>query len=224
MKQINTKFGRLYEVRPGVYYPSVTTMIKYNSDETWLEEWRKREPNHKQIVLEASTIGTDLHYLCELYCTNTVAPSTFIPHIEAQELWPNMKIAIDDITNDFIFSEHRMCSDKLRVAGTCDLVACKDDRLIIIDFKNSRKRKSPSSIKNYYIQIAMYAQMVEEMYNYKVDTGYILIACRDTKTTQTIEVDINEWKSYAKIYSNNLWKQFETNPELQNLFKTGAAQ
>ena len=61
-------------------------------------------------------------------------------------------------------TEVHLFSDKLKVAGTCDLVCEIDNEVWIVDFKTSNHLQT-----TYDLQTAVYAQCYEECFGKKVD-------------------------------------------------------
>lgn len=81
---------------------------------------------------------------------------------------------------DFLYgNEIALFSRELRTAGRCDAIASVNNRIAIIDFKTSSKKKNIEYIENYFLQVSCYALMVEEMYGIEVEDAYILIAVED---------------------------------------------
>ena len=64
--------GRHYIIKEGLktfYLPSVTTIIGFNSDDTWLIKWRERigEKEADAISKFSANRGTCMHLFCEYY-------------------------------------------------------------------------------------------------------------------------------------------------------------
>ena len=72
-------------------------------------------------------------------------------------------------TPTLIETEVHLFSDKLKVAGTCDLICEIDDELWLIDFKTSNHIQT-----TYELQTAVYTQCYEECYGKKVEKQGIL--------------------------------------------------
>lgn len=69
-----------------------------------------------------------------------------------------------------------MCSDKLRVAGTSDLIAKYNGVLSIIDYKTKRKQQIERHVTDYFIQTTCYAHMFEEITGQKINQIVILVS------------------------------------------------
>ncbi|MFQ5496525.1 MAG: PD-(D/E)XK nuclease family protein, partial [Nitrosopumilus sp.] len=72
--------------------------------------------------------------------------------------------------------EQRMYSDKLKVAGTSDLIAEYNGELSIIDYKTKRKPQIDDFMCEYYLQTTCYAQMFQEVTGKKIDQVVILVS------------------------------------------------
>ena len=71
-----------------------------------------------------------------------------------------------------------MYSDDLKLAGTVDtVVTLKTGERVIMDFKNSRKPKTPGKVKDahYYEQMCAYGKMWEYCTKEKIENGIVLV-------------------------------------------------
>ena len=89
--------------------------------------------------------------------------------------------------NNIKAQEVQLYSDGLGVAGRVDCVGEYDGRLSVVDFKSSRKKKTKSMVKSYFLQATCYALMYEEMTKEKVDQIVILISAEDGTTKAFVE-------------------------------------
>jgi Kyanoviridae exonuclease len=64
--------GRWYTTPSGEKYPSVTTVLGWNSDKKWLDAWHDRMGKEEagKILTQAGARGTDVHALAEAYLNN----------------------------------------------------------------------------------------------------------------------------------------------------------
>jgi hypothetical protein len=157
----DTPNGRFYEVRPGVYYPSVTTILKPSASlAKWKAEVGEEEAEKRRHFGAAR--GTTMHNLLETYLANETIrlngtpPGVKFSFLNAVELLNH----IDEIH----FSEHILYSDTLKLAGQCDLFAKLWGTDSIIDFKTSSKPKKKEWITNYFCQETAYSLMLKELY------------------------------------------------------------
>ena len=72
--------------------------------------------------------------------------------------------------------EYPLYSDRLRAAGTSDLICKYAGKPTVLDYKTSSKRKKEEWIENYFIQSTAYALMVKERYDLDIEQIVIMIA------------------------------------------------
>ena len=87
-------------------------------------------------------------------------------------------------------------SKKLKVAGRVDCIAKIRDEIYIIDWKSSR-----SIHPSYYLQLAAYAQAVEEMTNLKIENTAILQMGASNKDHYRFSEEPN-WKENLKVFKS----------------------
>lgn len=166
--------GRRYYVTPsGMHLPSVTTVLKdyYKKDFT---AWRKRigEVEANAITHQAAARGTSLHSLCEKYMRNdadylkNVRPAAYADFLSVQSLL-DMNVSV------VMGVEFPLFSERLRTAGTADLICTWGNQPSVVDFKTSKRPKKEEWIEDYFVQAAVYGQMVKETYG--IDTTQIII-------------------------------------------------
>ena len=64
-------------------------------------------------------------------------------------------------------------------AGSCDLVASYNDKLAIIDFKQTNKPKQREWIGDYFLQMAAYGMAHDAVYNTAIELGVIMMCSKD---------------------------------------------
>ena len=101
-----------------------------------------------------------------------------------------------------------MYSDKLKVAGTSDLIAEYNGELSIIDYKTKRKPQIDDYMYEYYLQTTCYAQMFHEVTGQKIHQVVILVSSEKNTRQEFIkpcEDYIEPMTSrIEKYYLNNL--------------------
>ena len=128
---------RHYGVDDQTAYPSITSVISFiNRDK--FAEWRKKvgleAANAKSK--KATTRGTRLHKVFEEYCSNREYESLEeyqVPLI--QLMFKAAKPYLDDRIGNIYQQETRMCSHKLCLAGTVDMICDFDGELAIVHRK-----------------------------------------------------------------------------------------
>ena len=168
--------GHWYQTKFDKIYPSVNTILSATASEekkNSLKSWTENEPAHEYITAQAQDIGTQSHQIIEDYLGNNLSLEEFdllpIAHFN------NLKPYLENIS-DVVCIEQRMYSDKLRVAGTSDLIAKYNGELSIIDYKTKRKPQIDEYMYEYYLQTTCYAQMFEEVTGQKINQVVILVS------------------------------------------------
>jgi len=173
-KQITLPDSRYYR-RNGLYYPSITYVLSYYPKGKFFEDWLKKVGYSADwIVRKAGEEGTQVHEMIEDYLNGkelnflssndnpVYNPDVWQMFLKFVEWW-------EKYTPTLIETEVHLFSDKLKVAGTCDLICEIDDELWLIDFKTSNHIQT-----TYELQTAVYTQCYEECYGKKVEKQGIL--------------------------------------------------
>ena len=170
--------SRVYKTPSGRAYPSVTTVTGQHNKAAIIE-WRKRvgEAEANRISSTAAKRGTRVHTLCESYLNNEhVEPNLF-----DTETFKSIKPYLNNI-QDVHCLETPLYSDHLEVAGTVDCIAKYNNKMSVIDFKTSKRKKSRDDIHNYFMQCSAYAVAFEERTGVPVGKIVIIMAVDDDDT------------------------------------------
>ena len=177
-KQITMPDSRYYR-RNGKYYPSITYVLSSYPKGKFFEDWLKKVGySSEYIVRKASEQGTETHEMIEDYLNgkelNFLSPSGYPQYdtlvwqmfLRFVDFWETYKPKL-------IETEVHLFSDKIKVAGTCDMVCeieidGKVERWVI-DFKTSNHLQT-----TYDLQGAIYAQCYEECFEKSVDRVAVL--------------------------------------------------
>ena len=178
--------SRRYFTESGAAYPSVTTVLGYQTKDA-IMEWRKRvgEEEANKISRQASVRGTKIHKLCEDILNNKEEDTSKLSLLE-KTTFQSFRPLLDRI-NNIHAQEIALYSDHLRLAGRVDCIAEFDGKLSVIDFKTSGKPKQKEWITNYFAQAAAYAIMYEERTGIPINRSVILIAVEDSEPQVFIE-------------------------------------
>ena len=168
-KQITLPDSRYYR-RNGKYYPSITYILSYYPKGKFFEDWLKKVGYSADwIVKKAGEEGTQVHEMIEDYLNgkelNFLSESGGV--LYDPTVWQMFLRFVDwweTYNPTLLETEVHLFSDKLKVAGTCDLVCEIDNEIWIIDFKTSNHLQT-----TYDLQTAVYAQCYEECFGKKVD-------------------------------------------------------
>jgi ATP-dependent exoDNAse (exonuclease V) beta subunit len=200
--------GHWYETKFDKVYPSISTILSDTAPEhkkNGLKNWKANEPAHEYITKQAQDIGTQSHKIIEDYLSSNLSLEEFdllpIAHFH------NLKPFLENISN-VTSIEQRMYSDKLKVAGTSDLIAEYNGELSIIDYKTKRKPQIDDYMYEYYLQTTCYAQMFEEVTGRRINQIVILVSS-EKNTRQEFIKTCNDYinpmnERIEKYYLNNL--------------------
>lgn len=190
---------RHYLTPTGEKYPSVTTVLDKTSDKTALHAWRKRvgEEEANRVSTRATRRGTAVHTLCEkLVLNEPIDLSEEMPF--NVHMFKQLERFLRANVNNIRGSESSLFSHKLKVAGSCDLIANYRNHAAIIDFKTSNKNKRKDWIENYFLQCAMYSYMFWEMTQIYHPKLVVAIAVEEEDEAQIFEEDVNDWIDKAR--------------------------
>tara|TARA_R110001632_G_scaffold29067_2_gene77271 strand:+ start:1325 stop:2095 length:771 start_codon:yes stop_codon:yes gene_type:complete len=173
-QQITLPDSRYYR-RNGEYYPSITYVLGSYPKGKFFEDWLKKVGySADHIVRKASKEGTQVHEMIEDYLNGVEL--NFLNKLDVPKYAPNiwqMFLKFVDWWEEYkptlIEAEVHLFSDKLKVAGTCDLVCKIDDELWIIDFKTSNHLQT-----TYDLQTAVYGKCYEECFGVRPDRFGVL--------------------------------------------------
>ncbi len=185
--------GKRYYVTPdGDKYRSVTTVLS-NMPKEGLDQWRKRvgEEEATKVMNKAAKRGTKLHNMMEDYVGNLEdfavgkMPSTISLFLDIQPF-------VDENVSEVYGIEYPLYSDRLRAAGTSDLICMYNGKPTVLDYKTSNKKKREEWIYGYFIQSTAYSMMVKERYDLDIEQIVIMIAV-DADKPQVFVRDPNEY-------------------------------
>lgn len=155
---------RYYGVDDTVAYPSVTSVISFNTRQKFAD-WRKRVGNEEanRVTKHATNRGTKLHLVLEEYMANRDYKSLEewkTPLI--QLMFGAAKPYLDARLDNVYEQETRMSSNRLCLAGSVDLICEVDGELAIVDFKTSKAEKPEEWLEDYFVQLSAYWAMFSE--------------------------------------------------------------
>lgn len=209
-EMINGK--RHYLTPSGKKYPSVTTVLSPMSA-AGIAEWRARvgEDEANRISSKASSRGTKVHLIAENYVMNRDYKSNVMPsHIE---MFHPVQKFLDKNLEVVYGSEIALYSDRLKMAGRCDLVCGMFGIPTIVDFKTARQLKEERHILNYFFQTTIYGMMVKERHGMDIGAICILIAT-EHDGLQVFHKSISHYKPQLFSYlidSGHLKKKVDVN-------------
>ena len=175
LKTENIEGKRFYVTPKGNKYVSITSLLGNLSKQSIIE-WRRRvgEAEANKISRQASSRGTRVHNICESYIKNQEGIlEGVLP--DAIDMFNSILPLLDRIDNIHV-AEGALYSDDLGVAGRTDLIGEFDEKLSVIDYKTSRKRKDWEMCHKYFMQGAFYAHAFQERTGIPINNIVIIMA------------------------------------------------
>lgn len=195
---------RIYHTPDGDY-PSVTSVLGYGEDHSWLDDWRARIGAEKadEISERSRDRGSAMHDLLEravrresLACPD--GESIIMARALASRVWPRV--------GEYLGVEAALWSNRLRVAGRTDGIVTWDGRPAILDYKNARRVKKRDDVHGYFLQATIYAMMLFERTGLRCQDIVVAIACAEAdlgkvvvfeeKTADWIDPALNKIRSF----------------------------
>ena len=177
---VQTDRGRLYNTPSGEAYPSITTVLGSRPEKKKLiAQWRARvgEQEANKVSAQASRRGTSIHTMMEKYIVGENPIANEMP--TNITMFNSIRTMVDKHLSHVYAMEAPLYSDKLKVAGRCDLVGKWAGTDCIIDFKTSKRLKEEAHIDNYLLQATAYSLMFEELTGRVIPGIVILIGVDD---------------------------------------------
>ena len=179
-------------------YPSVTTIVGYFKDKPSFEALQKWANfmgfNHRSHVTELdkkAKFGTYVHAILAHELSSSPIDDKLTEGMLIGDI-NNAHSALNSfrqfqadngfISNNTVFSEETIISEKLGYAGTVDWVGMYKNKLFLVDFKTSH-----SIHESMKLQLAAYRQLLKEEKNMNIESSAILII----KPDKIMENDIS---------------------------------
>lgn len=218
-------------------YPSMTTILGETKDKGGLDIWRNKIGHEEadRISNLSMNRGTIMHRLIELYKQLEGTPEERLIQLKTisetdnevnqfskdpmgivwlaagwaffLKFWNNHEDFFDRIIK--VLAAEKFLWSKRGYAGTLDNVSeMVGNKILIIDYKNSRKPKRDEWISDYFCQVAGYSVAFYERTGI-VPTGCeIWIASETEDKPQIFSMTYNDIKYYFKEFMQRL-RQFE---------------
>ena len=163
--------------------PSVTTVLgktQPKEKQESLARWRQRVGSREaeKTTRDAAIRGTAMHkYLEDLIIGKPSLDLTPLG-LQAQTM---AEIIVERGLNDCseIYGIEATLFYPGLYAGSVDLVAKYQDKVSIIDFKQTNKPKQREWIDDYFLQMAAYGMAHDAVYNTAIEQGVIMMCSKD---------------------------------------------
>lgn len=174
LTRVDGPSGRYYATPEGNHYPSVTGIVGLGGQK-YIDEWRDKVGHDvaDKISKSAADRGTLIHENCERYLRGESLSFGMFQQTELR-MFGHLLPILKDITEIHAL-ETQLYSDRLKCAGTVDLICrLSDNRMVILDWKTSGRFKESKDIEHYFCQCSAYAYMFYERTGIAI--GSIIIA------------------------------------------------
>jgi len=192
--------------------PSVTTILNATQSpekKASLDAWRERVGHQEaqRIMIDASTRGTEMHYVLEQYINGkgyfNLSKKGAQARLMAHRL---IEDGLGPLTKVFGSEVNLAYEDQW--AGSTDLVAIYDGKPSIIDFKQSNKPKREEYIIDYYYQIAAYSLAHKKQHG-EILQGFIAICTKDL-LFQGFKMDQSKLSEYEDKWFKRVEQYYST--------------
>ena len=201
--ELVSKMQAFYEANPygdRKYYgvTKVLSETKSEEDKASLQKWREKvgEEKAEAILQESLMIGNSLDMMIEKFLAGNIGDIKQYKDEPGLNLFYQMKPILENI--DTIGLQIHMYSDKYKIQGYLDCIGIKNGVLTMIDFKNSRSRKSEKYIQDYFLQAAIYCILIYEMTGIVINDIMIILGIRDSYVTQVATAKLKDHIVAAK--------------------------
>lgn len=176
-------------------FVSVTTVLQSYPFSEQLVKWVAEKGFHesREIRDQAGQAGTRIHLGVEALLRGEGL------HQEAYKLeeWNKLSSFVDwyhKYSPEIISLELPVFSKKLQVAGRADCIARINNEIYVIDWKSSR-----SIHPSYYLQLAAYTFLIEEMTDLKIDNTAILQMGASNKDHYRFALE-SDWQGNLEVF------------------------
>ena len=186
--------GKHFYICDGRAYPSVTTILAATSHSYGLKNWRLKvgEDVADHIASSAAAVGTEAHRFNAAYLNNrepTWGRNEYTLYGRAHH--ENMQPYLDRI-NLVHGTEIGLVSVKHGFAGTVDCVGRYEGKRSLLDYKCKKKPQKNEWLSGYFLQLAAYSLMWEEITGVKVEQG-VLVISTGHGTCQIVKINPTEY-------------------------------
>lgn len=169
----------------------------------------------EEVSRAARDHGTNVHLLIERYLKKEdplalihgkSVPLNDITAFNALKLKLNK---IDEVWGQ----EVPLVSKELEVAGRCDFVGVYKKLPVIIDFKTAGRIKNRDDIKDYFLQLAFYANAHNEMFDTNIKHGVILMTSGAGFPLEFTE-ELTEHTAVLRVRVSRFWEKLLNTQDL----------
>ena len=203
----------------GHLLPSVTAVLSETEDKSWLVAWRERigHAEADRISSEASALGTRTHSLVENYLLEQHGHKQLslleLPQEggspsaqEDQALLGAFKPFLDEVEEVLLLEGTVWWTDQRGkgFAGSFDALLRWQGRLVVVDWKTTRKQKNRGDWGKAFAQCSAYSQAIQQRYGLEVEGGLVVSVNRGNLRRDVHQVETDELGLYWEAFLNRL--------------------
>lgn len=198
--QITDPDKRFYEHAPGVYYPSMTTVLGLGSPTpSHIHTWNKANGNNADLLLtKAGKEGSWVHNALEDWLGGTELRYEDFAS-KPLHIWEMICKGVFFLSNyvvDVHYVEVKMTSSRWRLGGMTDLVATlTDGRKWIIDYKTSNY----NDLHKFPAQTYGYKELLKDTFGFEVEARGVLHLKAKTRGTRKDKMQGKGWQLIEHI-------------------------
>jgi genome maintenance exonuclease 1 len=206
LERIENNGIRFYDTQDGYKLPSVTTILSYGKDTSFLDQWRERvgDDEAKRITEEAQNIGTHLHSNLENFLLDK--PERTGPLISKMFADTIIRKGLKHVTE--IWGIEATVYYPQLFAGTTDLVGKWKHKPAIIDYKNARRAKKDEWVEDYKLQLCAYGEAHNALFGTNIETGVILMMSREG-AYQEFVIEGSEYHKYKDMWLERVYNYYK---------------
>ena len=186
---------RYYKIE-NLLVPSVTSILRVSR--------LNQDYNYSSKQFNSFEIGNLMHEYLDKYITNQDIQTENTKNSQiASEL---SRVIIQNIfpkITSFIASEATV-HNHYNYAGTLDLLAEIDNKLTIIDYKSSYKKKSSHLIDEHFQQLAAYAIAHDNMHDTNIKQAMLFIVYKESYEYEILTADLSLLNDYKYMWHDKL--------------------
>ncbi len=186
---------RYYKIE-NLLVPSVTSILRLSRP--------TQESSYSSKQADSFEIGNMMHDYLDKYITNR--DIQFSKTKNSQIAFDLSKVIIDNIfpkITSFIASEATVHSH-FNYAGTLDLLAEVDNKLTVIDYKSSYRKKSSYLIDEHFQQLAAYAMAHDDMHDTNIQQAMIFVVYKESYEFEILTADLSLLNDYKCMWQDKL--------------------
>lgn len=185
---------RVYKTPDG-NFPSVTTVLGWASDKSWLKEWHARVGKEEadRITRQAAARGTAIHNMVEQYILGDEAWKRAMP-FDLTTFYP-IRDALNENLTLVRGLEFPLWSKRLQTAGRVDLIGEWENIPSIIDFKTAKSFPKKETLDKYLLQTSCYTLMVGERFGINIPRVVLIIARDDANRPSIIVREVEDYRA-----------------------------